>query len=130
MFVDIFLMRGFAMKFFCVFAACCLTLGFGARATAQVPSPARGGEARLSLFDIDASSYPLVKAKCIALDGEKFSRRLAPENFSLSENGRAQTIVSLSCGAAKAEALSVVLTCDISGSMESGNAIIHARAAA
>jgi formylglycine-generating enzyme required for sulfatase activity len=75
----------------------------------------------LTLFDIDASAYPVMRAKFYAFDkdGNQVSG-LAPGDLQLREDGIARTVTRVSCPAAPPpQALSSVLTIDISSSMAS-----------
>jgi hypothetical protein len=85
----------------------------------------------LTLFDIDASAYPVMRAKFYAFDadGNQLSG-LAPGDVQLREDGVARTVTRLSCPpVSPPRAISSVLTIDISGSM-SGARMQAAKAAA
>ncbi|HRP02356.1 MAG TPA: choice-of-anchor D domain-containing protein [Candidatus Kapabacteria bacterium] len=85
----------------------------------------------LSLFDIEASSFPTIKGKFFAFDtsGNQITN-LSPSDFELKEDGIARTIKSISCPAPKPPAaLSSVLTIDVSGSMDGGNMNLAKKAA-
>jgi len=74
----------------------------------------------LSLFDIDASNFPNIRAKFYAFDAQGNQQRPYISDLSLSENGITQTINYISCPAPKPpKPLSSVLVIDISGSMDS-----------
>lgn len=84
----------------------------------------------LSLFDIDTSAYPNVKAKFYALD-ENYKQiiTLTKSDVTIKENTILQTVVRVTNpAAAKALSLSVVLTVDISGSMKGLNMRLTKRA--
>ena len=85
----------------------------------------------LSLFDIDARAYPLMRAKYLAFDAD--GRRLDalhPADVELTENGIRRTVLDLHCPPpADPAPLSAVLTIDVSGSMD-GDRLGIARAAA
>jgi len=73
----------------------------------------------LTVFDIDASSYPAMRAKFYAIDadGNQMSG-LSPGDLQLREDGVARSITRVSCPAVSPpRAISSVLTIDISGSM-------------
>lgn len=77
----------------------------------------------LSLFDIDTSNFPTIKAKFFAFDaqGDQITN-LSPSDFELKENGIQRNVTLVSCPTPKPpEALSSVLVIDASGSMLSGN---------
>ncbi|MBN1448092.1 MAG: VWA domain-containing protein, partial [Bacteroidetes bacterium] len=94
-------------------------------------SPPRIPAQSLSLFDIDARAYPLMRAQWYAFDthGARLSD-LTPEDFSLTENGETRRIIHASCPPHSPQVpLSAVLTLDVSGSMD-GIPLDIARAAA
>ncbi|MFN8358732.1 MAG: choice-of-anchor D domain-containing protein [Candidatus Kapaibacterium sp.] len=75
----------------------------------------------LSLFDIDESNYPLIKAKLLTSDTK--GKQLRPElsDLTLIENGVKRKIVNISCPkSVPLSALSSVLVMDVSGSMQVG----------
>ena len=74
---------------------------------------------QLTLFNIDTSKYPTVKADFFAIDNlEKQITTLTAENVFISENGSAQEVVKVvNPAASKVKQISLVLTMDISGSM-------------
>jgi uncharacterized protein (TIGR02145 family) len=84
----------------------------------------------LSLFDIDISNFPTVRAKFYAFDGEgKQVTNLPTSDFELLENGVKRNITIVSCPTPKPPiAISSVLTIDVSGSM-GGQRIENAKAA-
>ena len=77
----------------------------------------------LTLFDIDTTSYPIMKAKFYAFD--KDGNQILNYNtndFEITENGEIRKILSVSCPAPKPpQALSSVLVMDVSGSMDGTN---------
>jgi WD40 repeat protein/uncharacterized protein YegL len=79
----------------------------------------------LSLFDIDTSGFPTMKAKFWAFDANDNQTRPEINQLSIKENGLIRTITNINCPAPAAPviALSSVLVIDISGSMstESGS---------
>ncbi|MFA6570469.1 MAG: VWA domain-containing protein, partial [Bacteroidota bacterium] len=85
----------------------------------------------LSVFDIDTSAFPTIKAKFYAFDANgKQITNLSPADFELKENGVARTVTNVSCPNPKPPlALSSVITIDISGSM-SGSGLSMAKEAA
>jgi len=75
----------------------------------------------ITLFDVDASNFPTLRAKFYAIDAAGNQQRPSAGELSLSENGQARTITSVTCPPQQPpKALSVVLVIDISGSMGSG----------
>lgn len=73
----------------------------------------------LSLFEIDPSTFPTIRAKVMALDQDGNPIRLTRENLELHEDGIARSITLLSCpDPTPVVPLSSVLTLDISGSMK------------
>lgn len=85
----------------------------------------------LSVFDVDTSNFPHIKAKFYAFDANgKQITNLSPSDFSLTENGVSRKVTNVTCPAPKPDVpLSSVLTIDISGSME-GQGIALAKAGA
>ncbi len=77
----------------------------------------------LSLFDVDATNFPTIKAKFFAFDKEGNQiTNLSPSSFELNENGKGRALTIVSCPEPQPpQALSSVLTIDVSGSMRSGN---------
>jgi uncharacterized protein (TIGR02145 family) len=84
----------------------------------------------LSLFDLDISNFPTIRAKFYAFDAEgNLIRNLSPSDFEVKENGLQRAVTNVSCPAPKPPiAISSVLTIDISGSM-GGERIENAKAA-
>jgi WD40 repeat protein len=77
----------------------------------------------LSLFDIDASNFPIIKAKFFAIDkdGNQIAN-LSPSDFDLKENGTMRNVTLVTCPSPKPpQALSSVLIMDASGSMSGDN---------
>ncbi|MFA6570470.1 MAG: choice-of-anchor D domain-containing protein [Bacteroidota bacterium] len=85
----------------------------------------------LSVFDIDTSAFPKIRAKFYAFDASgKQITNLSPADFEIKENGTTRTVTNVSCPSPKPpQALSSVLTIDVSGSMR-GNGISIAKEAA
>ena len=76
----------------------------------------------LSIFDIDTTNFPKMKAKFYAFDkdGNQIIN-LSPSDCELKENGQQYKVTSISCPAPQPpQALSSVLVFDISGSMNYG----------
>ncbi|PKL86663.1 MAG: hypothetical protein CVV22_00810 [Ignavibacteriae bacterium HGW-Ignavibacteriae-1] len=73
----------------------------------------------LSIFDVDASNFPTIKAKFYALDANGNQiRNLTPSDFELLENGLERNVTFVSCPPPKPPtAISSILTIDVSGSM-------------
>ena len=76
----------------------------------------------LSVFDVDASNFPTIKAKFYAFDKDgKQLTNLNPNDFELKENGQSRNVTNVSCPPPQPPiALSSVLVFDVSGSMSSG----------
>lgn len=74
---------------------------------------------RISIFDVDTSSFPIMKAKIFALDAEgKQVTNLNASDLSLTENGIPREIISVSCPPTKpAQRISSTIVIDVSGSM-------------
>lgn len=73
----------------------------------------------ITIFDVDMSTYPIMRAKFFALDslGNQITN-LSPSDFSIVENGLQRQITSISCPPPKPiDALSSLLIIDVSGSM-------------
>ena len=76
----------------------------------------------LSLFAIDTTAYPTIKAKFYAFDAAGKQVRPNVGDMTLTENGQQRTITSVSCPApVPPKAISSVLVMDVSGSMEEGS---------
>jgi len=82
-----------------------------------------------SVFDIDSSSFPTMKARFFAFDSKgKQLITLSPSDFLVKENGIERTVTNITCPPEKPEVpLSSVLTVDVSGSMQ-GDGINLAKA--
>ncbi|TAL67629.1 MAG: choice-of-anchor D domain-containing protein, partial [Bacteroidetes bacterium] len=74
----------------------------------------------LSVFDIDTSSFPLMKAKFFAFDKDwKQIRNFNLSDFEITEDSIQRTVTRVSCPAPKPEVpVSSVITIDVSGSMK------------
>ncbi|MEI6090292.1 MAG: SUMF1/EgtB/PvdO family nonheme iron enzyme [bacterium] len=85
----------------------------------------------LSVFGVDASNFPTIKANFFAIDAaDNQITNLNPSDFEVKEYGQSRTVTDISCPSPKPpEALSSVLVMDISGSM-CGNGLDIAKAAA
>jgi outer membrane protein OmpA-like peptidoglycan-associated protein len=80
-----------------------------------LPLPAQS----LTVYDVNASAFPLMRAKFFALDanGNPLSD-IAAQDFLIRENGTPRLVTTANCGAGvPTKSLSVVLTIDVSGSM-------------
>jgi hypothetical protein len=77
----------------------------------------------LSVFDVDATAFPTVKAKFYAFDASgKQITNLSSSDFEVKENGQTWNVTYVSCPPAKpTQALSSVLVIDVSGSMSGTN---------
>lgn len=74
----------------------------------------------LSLFDVDASNFPTMRAKFYAFDAQGNQQRPNISDLSLTENGIPRTITTVNCPPPKPpKAISSVLVIDVSGSMGS-----------
>ena len=85
----------------------------------------------LTVFGIDTTSFPTIKAKFYAFDaaGNQITN-LSPTDFRITENGQPRTVTNVSCPIPKPPvAISSVLIMDISGSM-CGEGLDIAKAAA
>jgi hypothetical protein len=75
----------------------------------------------LNLFDVDASAYPIIKAKFFAFDAQGVQQRPLSTDLVLKENNISRNITSVICPSnPPTKALSSVLVIDISGSMFGG----------
>ncbi len=72
------------------------------------------------VMDIDTTDYPIMRAKFYANDGYRRQiRNLSPSDFEITEDEFYRDVISVSCPKAKEpDAISSVLTIDVSGSME------------
>jgi outer membrane protein OmpA-like peptidoglycan-associated protein len=76
----------------------------------------------LTLFDLDTSAYPTIKAKFYAMEKGKQLITLTKEEVAIHENSLPQQVIRVTNPAVvKPSPLSVVLTVDVSGSMAGGN---------
>ncbi|MEI6091365.1 MAG: choice-of-anchor D domain-containing protein [bacterium] len=76
----------------------------------------------LSVFKVDASAFPIIKAKVYAFDatGNQI-KNLSPSDFELKENGITRNVIDLSCPNTKpAQRVSIAMSIDVSGSMFNG----------
>ena len=72
----------------------------------------------LSVFDIDTTNFPIMKAKFFALDKDGKQIRPNASDFSITENGLPRTVLNVTCPSPKPQVpLSSVLVFDVSGSM-------------
>jgi WD40 repeat protein len=82
---------------------------------------AQGRSQSLSFFDLDTSSYPLMKGKFFAFDPSGTQVSLAASDLTLTDDGANRPILALSCPSIPTpRALSSVLVVDVSGSMSVG----------
>jgi WD40 repeat protein len=79
----------------------------------------------LVLFDLNRTNFPTIQGKLYLLDDSgNVLTNVSHSDFELEENGVSRQILSISCPPTKEpEPLSVVLTIDVSGSMEHENRI-------
>ncbi len=75
-----------------------------------------------SVFDVDASNFPIVKAKFWAFDsnGDQITN-FSTSDFEVTEDGVQRDVLSVYCPPYEPKALSSVLVMDASGSMGGGN---------
>ncbi|MBK9248263.1 MAG: choice-of-anchor D domain-containing protein [Ignavibacteria bacterium] len=79
----------------------------------------------ISLFGIDASGFPTIKAKFYAFDAAGNQVRPSAAELTLTEDGQPRTITGVTCLSPKPPvAISSVLTVDVSGSMSSGPTVV------
>jgi len=72
----------------------------------------------ISLFDPDASGFPIVRAKCYAFDATGTQVRPSASEITVTEEGTPRAVLSVSCPPpTPLKALSSVLVFDVSGSM-------------
>jgi uncharacterized protein (TIGR02145 family) len=72
----------------------------------------------LSVFDVDTTNFPIMKAKFFAFNKDGNQIRPNTSDFSITENGQPRTILNVSCPSPKPQTpLSSVLVFDVSGSM-------------
>ena len=78
----------------------------------------RANSQSLSIFDVDTTNFPIMKAKFFAFDKDGKQLRPNISDFSLTENGQPRTITNVTCPDPKPPVpLSSVLVFDVSGSM-------------
>ena len=83
-----------------------------------VLTPKLYGQESISLFDIDTTNFPTIKAKFIAFDASKNHARPSGNELVVTENGIQRTITNVFCPPSPPPIpLSSVLTIDVSGSM-------------
>ena len=76
----------------------------------------------LSLFDIDASNFPVMRAKFYAFDAQWKQQSPNIGDMTLKENGVMRTIININCPPpAPPKAVSVAMSIDVSGSMGGAN---------
>jgi len=73
----------------------------------------------LSLFNIDASNFPIMKANFYGFDAAgKQIANLNPSDFEVKENGQPRTVSIVSCPSPKPpQKVSIAMSIDVSGSM-------------
>ncbi len=83
-----------------------------------------------SVFDIDTSNFPIMKAKFYAFDAATVQQQPQPSEILLTEDGIPRTVQSVSCPpAVPLKRLSSVLVMDVSSSMDGTNLDIARTAA-
>ncbi len=76
----------------------------------------------ISIFDIDTTNFPTMRAKFYAFDAAGNQTRPSASELTLSEDGVNRTITNVSCPVnPNSRAISSVLVIDVSGSMSSGS---------
>ncbi|NBP66166.1 MAG: VWA domain-containing protein, partial [Bacteroidetes bacterium] len=84
----------------------------------------------ISLFNIDASNFPTIKAKFYAYDKDGKPLRPTMNDVKLKEDGQYKSITKFDCPPiGKPRPISPVLVMDVSGSMGGGNLELAKRAA-
>ncbi len=91
----------------------------------------QAGSQSLSVFDIDTTDFPIMRAKFYAFDSDgKQILGLQASDFEVTENDEQREVLNISCPTPQSPtAISSVLTIDVSGSM-TGNSIEMAKEAA
>jgi WD40 repeat protein/outer membrane protein OmpA-like peptidoglycan-associated protein len=102
----------FTSRFFYCIPAICINF-----ASAATPPEARAQS--ITVFDLNASSFPQMRAKFFALDAAGAPvRDISARDILIRENGVARRVVSALCPPeTDVKSLSVTLTIDVSGSM-------------
>ena len=78
----------------------------------------RANSQSLSIFDIDTTNFPIIKAKFFAFDDKGIQIKPNISDFSITENGQPRTVTNVTCPSPKPPVpLSSVLIFDVSGSM-------------
>src|SRR5262245_9641795 len=71
-----------------------------------------------SVFDVDASQFPLMKAKFYAFDANQQPAAPSKTEIQVSEEGVSRTVISVTCQPPQPVApLSIAFGVDVSGSM-------------
>ena len=91
-----------------VFASLLIVLSSGSQTSLTAQS--------LSLFNLDSTNFPRLRANVYAFDGQG-QQITSQANFRLTEDGVPRTITSYACPIQQMLPVSAVLTIDISGSM-------------
>ncbi len=77
----------------------------------------------LSVFDVDASNFPTMKAKFYAFDANGNQQSPNPSDITITEDGVPRTVLSVTCPPpSPVKQISLVMSIDISGSMSSSDA--------
>ena len=72
----------------------------------------------LSIFDVDTTNFPVMKAKFFTFDKDGNQIRPNSSDFSITENSQPRTVLNVTCPSPKPQVpLSSVLVFDVSGSM-------------
>ncbi len=91
----------------------------------------QAGSQSLSVFDVDTTDFPIMRAKFYATD-ENWNQitNLSKSDFQIIENGEVRNVINVSCpDHSEIKPISSVLSIDVSGSMQ-GNKIEIAKEAA
>lgn len=87
------------------------------------------GTKRLSITNVDAAAYPRIKAQVYAFTSNQI-RTLSADDLTITENGHTRRVTAISCANIRPNAISAVITFDVSGSMSGDYVIDRAKTAA
>lgn len=87
------------------------------------------GTKRLSITNVDAAAYPRIKAQVYAFTSNQI-RTFTADDLTITENGHTRRITAISCENIRPNAISAIITFDVSGSMSGDNVIDRAKKAA
>lgn len=77
----------------------------------------------LELVDVDASAYPVMRARFLAMDARGIQQTPDVSSVAVTENGKQRTVTAVVCSTDVPVAVSSVLVVDVSASMKVGQAI-------